>query len=150
MKSLLFDFGGTLDCDGRSWLDRFFALYREHGLQVPRLLLEHAFYASDDNLARRFVLQNLSLEATLARQVRCVLEILAPDQLSLTDPIVTRFLEDCRKTFRRNRPILERLSRRYRLGIISNFYGNLDSVLTSEGMRDLFAVVVDSRGGGYS
>ena len=34
--------------------------------------------------------------------------------------------------------------RRYRLGIVSNFYGNLDGILTAEGLRPLFSVVADS------
>jgi putative hydrolase of the HAD superfamily len=39
---------------------------------------------------------------------------------------------------------LERLSARYRLGVVSNFYGNLDGILRAEGLRAHFAVVADS------
>jgi putative hydrolase of the HAD superfamily len=40
--------------------------------------------------------------------------------------------------------VLERLASRYRLGIVSNFYGNLDGILRAEGLRDRFSVVADS------
>jgi len=144
VECLLFDFGGTLDSDGTTWLERFFHIYRDLGLDFPRNRFDRAFYDSDDNLPVRFALKGLSLEQTLALQVRGVLAILAPERAAETGPVVARFLESSRAAFRRNRPVLERLSARYRLGIVSNFYGNLDSVLASEGLRGLFSTVVDS------
>jgi len=144
MKAILFDFGGTLDSDGTPWIDRFLRLYEETGLVIPRPEFERAFYDADDNLPARFALQGLSLRQTLTLQVRCVLEALAPGRLSEADRIVARFLADSRATLGKNRPVLQRLSRRCRLGVVSNFYGNLDGILASEGLRDLFSTVVDS------
>ncbi|MFA6316611.1 MAG: HAD family hydrolase [Elusimicrobiota bacterium] len=163
MRAILFDFGGTLDADGTTWIDRFFPLYKDEGLTPPREAFDKAFYASDDNLAKRFPLAGLGLEETLRLQVRCVLETLA-DRKAARRPetdassqdeagaipdgpgerVVQRFLADCRKHFRRNRPVLERLRRRYRLGIVSNFYGNLDAVLDAEGLLEYFDVLADS------
>ena len=40
--------------------------------------------------------------------------------------------------------MLGRLAKRYRLGIVSNFYGNLEGILAAEGLRPLFSVVADS------
>jgi putative hydrolase of the HAD superfamily len=39
---------------------------------------------------------------------------------------------------------LEVLKKRYRLGIVSNFYGNLEAVCRSAGLAPLFSVMVDS------
>ncbi len=150
MKSILFDFGGTLDGDGVAWLDRFYPLYKEAGVSVSQENFNRAFYDSDDLLAARFPLKGQSLERTLSWQVRCVLEALAPDKAWVGEQVVERFLEDCRRHFRRNRPILERLRRRYRLGVVSNFYGNLESVLASEGLSGLFEAVADSGSLGVS
>ncbi|MBI3551204.1 MAG: HAD family hydrolase [Elusimicrobia bacterium] len=144
MKCLLFDFGGTLDADGTTWLDRFYPLYKEAGLDIPKARFAKAFYLCDDTLPRRFALPGLSFEKTLRLQVGQVLQELGCDRGELGEAIVRRFLADCRAQFRRNRTILERLRTRFRLGIVSNFYGNLDGVLRSEGLRDLFAAVADS------
>lgn len=149
MQSVLFDFGGTLDGDGVSWIDRFYPLYKEEGLEIPRARFARAFYDSDDNLPARFALQGLSLEKTVALQVSCVLEGLVDHVSSkraagLGERVAARFVEDCRRHFRRNLPVLEKLRGRYRLGIVSNFYGNLESVLESEGLRPLFDAVADS------
>ncbi|MFA6004181.1 MAG: HAD-IA family hydrolase, partial [Elusimicrobiota bacterium] len=144
MLSILFDYGGTLDSDGQTWLERFLPIYKEAGIIVPRPRFERAFYDSDDHLPTRFDLQGLSLEQTLLLQVNCILETLAPERAAAAPAITARFVADCRQAFRRNRPVLERLRRDHRLGVVSNFYGNLDSVLESEGLRGLFSVVVDS------
>lgn len=144
MKSLLFDFGGTLDADGTTWLERFHPIYKEAGLDVPKQRFDRAFYDSDDNLPARHALKGLDLAQTVRLQVEDVIRALAPDRADLIDPIAGRFTADCRGHFKRLTPVLERLSARYRLGIVSNFYGNLDGILAAEGLRPLFSVVADS------
>jgi putative hydrolase of the HAD superfamily len=144
MKAILFDYGGTIDSDGRAWLERFRPFYAEAGVDPGPAGFDRAFYDSDDSLSKRFSLGGLSLEKTLILQTRCVLESLAPGKTALAEAIAGRFLEESREAFRRNRPMLERLSRRYRLAVVSNFYGNLRPVLESEGLLELFGVVADS------
>ncbi len=144
MKSLLFDYGGTLDADGSTWIDRFYPLYREAGHDFPRSAFDRAFYDSEDNLPARHSLNGLDLEQTLHLQVQDVLKVLAPEQLASAGPIAARFTADSRLHFAKLRPVLERLRGRYLLGVVSNFYGNLEDVLRAEGLRDLFTVVADS------
>ena len=144
MKSVLFDYGGTLDADGSTWLERFRPIYKEFGIDVPDARFDRAFYDSDDGLPARYALDGLDLLQTLRLQVRDVLEALAPERVDLTDRIAGRFAADSRASFARLRPTLERLSKRYRLGIVSNFYGNLDGILRAEGLLPLFDVVADS------
>lgn len=144
MKSLLFDYGGTLDADGTTWLARFHPIYKEAGLDFPQDRFDRAFYDSDDNLPARHALKGLNLAQTVRLQVEDVIKALAPGHARLIDPIADRFVADCRGHFKRLTPVLERLSKRYRLGIISNFYGNLEGILAAEGLRPLFSVVADS------
>ncbi|MDE2142493.1 MAG: HAD family hydrolase [Elusimicrobia bacterium] len=144
MQSVLFDYGGTLDSDGSTWLERFYPIYKECGVVVARDRFDRAFYDSDDNLPKKHRLAGLDLRQTLLLQVRDVLDAVAPERSDLTDRIAGRFAEDSRRQFARLTPVLERLSRRYRLGVVSNFYGNLDGILRAEGLRSHFAVVADS------
>ena len=83
MKSVLFDFGGTLDADGTTWLDRFYPLYKEAGLDIARDDFARAFYRSDDALPERHALKGLSLKETLDLQVDQVLSELAPERRQL-------------------------------------------------------------------
>lgn len=144
MKAVLFDFGGTLDSDGLTWGERFFPLYSEAGLAVTREAFDRAFYKSDDNLPTRFALAGKGLQETVELQVACVIEELAPARKDLIPTVAGRFVGDCRAAFDRNRPVLQRLQKSYKLGIVSNFYGNLKDILAGEKLADYFEVVADS------
>lgn len=142
MQSLLFDYGGTLDSDGITFLDRFRAIYKEEGIESPAF--DRAFYDAEDALPARHALKGLDLEQTCRLLVRDMLQALAPGRLDRADRIAGRFAADCRAQFARLRPVLERLGGRYRMGIVSNFYGNLEGILEAEGLRPLFGAVADS------
>ncbi|MBI4423322.1 MAG: HAD family hydrolase [Elusimicrobia bacterium] len=144
IEAVLFDFGGTLDSDGVPWPQRFFAYYKEAGICVAWEPFLKAFYRSDDGLARRHRLQGLDLEGTVALQAAAVAAELAPDRPELGAAVAARFAADSRAHFARQRPMLERLGERFRLGIVSNFYGNLEGLLRAEGWAGLFGVVADS------
>ncbi len=58
--------------------------------------------------------------------------------------VASHFIAEAEAAFARNRPILQALKCRYRLGIVSNFYGNLEEVCDRAGLAPLFVVIVDS------
>lgn len=58
--------------------------------------------------------------------------------------IATRCYESARECILEARPMLETLASRYPLVIVSNFYGNLPSVLADFGIAHLFRAVIDS------
>ncbi|MCX5788965.1 MAG: HAD family hydrolase [Elusimicrobia bacterium] len=144
LRAILFDFGGTLDSDGVTWPQRFFPLYRDAGVVQSFDAFLKAFYLSDDALTKRHRLAGLDLEKTVALQAAGVLESLAPGRTDLAQAVARRFTADCRRYLTRNRPLLERLKRDYRLAVVSNFYGNMPDVLKGEGFGDLFDAVADS------
>jgi putative hydrolase of the HAD superfamily len=145
LKACLFDFGGTLDSDGVTWQDRFYALYEKHGVRVDREAFRQAFYSADDSLTETHALQGAGLMETLQAQAERVWEAL---RLNGEDrqlrAIVTDFFDDMRWHIERNRSLLVLLKDRYKLGIVSNFYGNLDRVCEDLGILDLFLCIVDS------
>src|SRR3989441_6778616 len=54
------------------------------------------------------------------------------------------------RTIAENVPLLSELARRYRLGILSNFYGNLARVCDDAGIRSFFDALVDSAEVGWT
>src|SRR2546428_21155 len=92
----------------------------------------------------------LSFLDTVFRLVAAVADVMElRDNRLPIDRIARRFVGDAMETLRGNTPLLSRLSRRYRLGIVSNFYGNLATVCEEAGIRRLFGVVIDSGRVGY-
>ena len=107
------------------------------------------FYAADDALVGG-VPDTLSIEDTIGRLATGVVGAIRPGDGALAARVATRFLDAARAQIERNRPILARLSARYHLGIVSNFYGNLPAVCANLQIRSFFRVIVDSTQVGIS
>jgi putative hydrolase of the HAD superfamily len=157
IETLLFDFGGTLDANGVAWKERFYALYRCEGLEIATDLFESSFFAADDSLVGSLgPATDLSgtvhalvagIEAELARRSPAAGKAATANGRSSGDRamrVASRFLAQAAATFARNRPVLKALTERYRLGIVSNFYGNLEAVCHGAGLASLFSALIDS------
>jgi putative hydrolase of the HAD superfamily len=147
LTSILFDFGGTLDADGTAWKERFEALYRGEGVELTAPALSRVFYDADDPLVGALG-EGVDLPRTVALLVANMEAGLAAAGQD-AEPVrgmrvAARFLDETAATVARNRAVLQALRQRYRLGIVSNFYGNLDSVCRGLGLAELFEVMVDS------
>jgi putative hydrolase of the HAD superfamily len=140
--ALLFDFGGTLDADGVTWKARFFRLCHDEGVVTAPERFDPVFYAVDDALVGA-IPPTLSFEDTVGRIAAGLTRALGVADDTVGARIASRFLDDAPR-LGRNTPLLARLSRRYRLGIVSNFYGNLATVCHNSGIAPLFSVIVDS------
>jgi putative hydrolase of the HAD superfamily len=145
LRACLFDFGGTLDADGVTWQDRFYALYEKHGLRTDREVFRQAFYAADDSLTETQAIAGAGLKETLETQGERLWKALGlKADKDRTRAIAADFLDGMKWYVERNRQLLVSLKGRYDLGIVSNFYGNLDRVFEDLGIRDLFPCIIDS------
>ena len=145
---MLFDFGGTLDADGVHWSPRFHAAYRAVGGGLDFAAFETFFKASDTAVARLPDIRALGFRAAIDAQARLLAGFL-PDRV---DPgvIAQRLHADALAIVTRNTPVLERLARRYKLGVVSNFTGNLQPCLQELGLARFFSVMSDSALVGWS
>ncbi len=160
MRAMLFDFGGTLDYP-RHWLDRFLTHYRAAGIVLSREELDPAFDSAtriayragaairDYRLAPlvrylvRLQLENLC--RTESRYVRAALASVAPGDIeALADRISESFTRESICGLEQSRGILARLRARFKIGVVSNFYGNLDRVLAEAGLDESVDAIADS------
>lgn len=156
IETLLFDFGGTLDADGVAWKERFHALYGAEGLDMTADAFAPVFFAADSplvgglspttNLSETVHALTANLEGELARRGTDdgTGTVNKESKIDRGRRVASRFLSEASATFARNQLVLKALSERYQLGIVSNFYGNLEAVCHSAGLASLFAVMVDS------
>ena len=144
IDGILFDLGGTLDGPGRPWVDRFVAAYREAGVAVPAERLRDACHAGTRAAYAEPSIAGYDLRATVAVHVGAQLAHLRVANPDGARRIVDLFVGSTMAALDESRAVLERLARRYALGVVSNYSGNADRVLTDAGMGDLLTVVVDS------
>jgi putative hydrolase of the HAD superfamily len=153
IETLLFDFGGTLDCDGVAWKERMHAHYRSEGLAIATEDFAAVFYAADDPLVGGLAADadlavtvhslTRNLEAALAHRDGRGSSAGAGNRRG--EKVAAKFLAEAEAGFARNRPLLQRLGQRYRLAVVSNFYGNLEAVCRGAGLAPPFTVMIDSQ-----
>ena len=147
---LLFDFGGTLDADGDRWAVRFHQAYAQLGGTMGFPAFEPLFREADRRLEHDSAVRAMGFRAMIVHQAR-MLGGLVPDAHAIPfDEVAERFHADSVAIVARNRRLLERFASRYRLGVVSNFTGNLDRCLAELDLLQLFSVTADSLVVGWS
>src|SRR5262249_55037254 len=121
----------------------FRSLFRDEGVSVTPEVFDAAFYAADDALVGK-VPPGFFLEGTVDALARGVEANLGVNEAAVAANVAARFLADVRDHLSKNLPVLASLSRRYRLGIVSNFYGNLEAVCEAAGIAKHVTAIVDS------
>ena len=118
-------------------------LYRAEGIAITPERFDPIFYAADDALVGTIPV-SLPFRDTVRRVAVGVSRQLPAADDPLTDRVIDAFVEDTLAAASRNIPLLARLAERFRLGVVSNFYGNLVTVCDDVGVRPFFGVIVDS------
>jgi len=160
ISTLLFDFGGTLDGPAH-WLDRFLASYRAAGVEISRDELDPAFdhatrtgYGATRVVARfgmtdlvRFLIghQFEYLRKSGPDRLRAMLDDSgAAGRHRLVEAVTNSFVRETSAGLAHSRDVIGPLKSRFRMGIVSNFYGNLDRILEEAKLDRFFTAVADS------
>ncbi len=153
ISALLFDFGGTLDLPAAHWLDRFLGHYRRAGINLTREELDLAFsYATRCGYQAGERIYGYRLRRLLDELVNWQIDYLlehVPERVPSTlrdaaAPIAARFCAESAIGFERSRPVLAKLAERFTIGVVSNFYGNLQAVLDEAGLAPFVTAAIDS------
>ncbi len=143
VKALLFDFGGTLDADGLPWKEQFFPIYKKFGFDWSEEVFAPFFYHSDDTITEK-KLTTMSFDKTILHQVTLLLTKAGRYDAKMAKKIADEYLKTSRANLKLNKPLLLKLKKKYRLGVVSNFYGNLPSIFKEIGYDKIFDAVIDS------
>jgi putative hydrolase of the HAD superfamily len=142
VNAVLFDFGGTLDADGEPSGAQFFRAYHASGGSLTAAAFDPVFRESDRLLADHPSIRRLGFRDTILTQSRLLAELL-PDAEEIA--IATAVHDPAVAIASRNAGILRVLrDRGIRIGVVSNFTGNLDRCLRELGLAPLIDAVLDS------
>ena len=144
VDALLLDFGGTIDADGIHWGERFFQLYREAGIDLPRARFDEVFEKVDNEIQVHNV-EHYGFRDLVALQVHSHCMHLDIDGPTIREQVVERAVQAAAERIESNKKILEECARHLRLGLVSNYHGNLLTVCREFALVDLFGVIVDSK-----
>jgi putative hydrolase of the HAD superfamily len=143
-RAILFDFGGTLDLDGIHWSEQFYNVYRDLGGAISRERCDQAFLEADRIIATSYDVHDYTMKQLLELQVSLQFENLRFENNEKKKQIVDVCYNEVEKNLGRNREILTRLHNNYKLGVVSNFNGNLDVVCREFKIAPVLDLVLDS------
>ena len=147
IKGILIDFGGTIDSDGIHWFDAFSAAYAMVA-DVPRELLWDAYVHTERTLGRNPIIKPTDTFCkTLRTKISLQTEYLESKGITITaqDTILdTCYNKVVKHISTVSKPVLEKLHAKYPMVLVTNFYGNMHTVLAELGIDHLFKDVIES------
>jgi FMN phosphatase YigB (HAD superfamily) len=146
IRTILFDMGGTLDGDGLHWQDRFVALYRSFGVELPRETLREAFDEAERRSALDENIASSNFAPMIEQYVKWQLAFLGLTDRGLAQHLAQGFIAPVRKAAAENAKLLASLVERgFTLGVVSNGCGNVEKLCADFGYSPFLSVIVDSR-----
>ena len=150
IKGIIFDYGGTLDSRGVHWSEVLWQGYQQAGVPIDKQTFRTAYVEGERALAReRIILPQDDFHVLLQKKAALEISYLPQQPEETTrDRWVKEIAAYCDNAARgcidEARPMLEQLHERYPMMLVSNFYGNIDEVLRSYGIRHLFKGIIES------
>ena len=152
VKGIIFDYGGTLDTRGDHWSHIIAQGWSAAGVHVSVELFRDCYVYAERELARhRHILPGDDFATLLHKKMLLEFGELArrgaidPAKVETAATVAATYCNDyAQQCIEEARPVLEALSARYPMVLVSNFYGNVDEVLRAFGIRQYFAGIVES------
>ena len=153
VKGILFDYGGTIDSDGLHWAEVIWTVYQEREVPVSKEVFREAYVFGERTLGKNPIvkpyhtfLDMLRLKTGLQFQWLLDGGYLSPGTVrpEWAEEIAEGCYAYARKCVDKARPILRELSGRYPMILVSNFYGNIETVLKDFELDGLFGAIVES------
>ena len=152
LKGVIFDYGGTIDSRGVHWSEVIWDGYCDAGVAVTKEQFRECYVFAERELAKvRHILPHHNFHDLLLIKMRIELGYLAGQGLLNADciePLAEKIALYCYRAARSSveeaRPVLEALYARYPMVLVSNFYGNVESVLADFDLRRYFRDIIES------
>jgi len=151
ITGVIFDYGGTIDSRAIHWSEILWAGYQYMEVPVTKEQFRECYVHAERELARvRHILPNDDFLDLLRKKVNIELDYLvAAGIITSNDEVTSEGIaqycyKQARECVEEARPVLEALSQRYPMMLVSNFYGNVDSVLRDFDLRRYFKGVIES------
>lgn len=153
LKGIIFDYGGTIDSNGKHWAEVIWEAYQDKGVSVTKEQFREAWVYVERYLAVNPVIQpDDHFGILLGKKIDLQFKFLT-DSGYLTDKdksseysiaISDQCYNFARQMVEGEKPILDALRKGYPMVLVSNFYGNVQAVLADFGLLKYFDDIIES------
>ena len=152
IKGIIFDYGGTIDSRGTHWSEIIWDGYRASGVEIDKDTFREAYVYAERELAKvRHIMPDDNFYVLLLKKMKIELTHLADngavkrEAVDTLAPDIAKYCYDqARQCIEEARPTLEALYEKYPMVLVSNFYGNVESVLRDFNLRHYFKDIIES------
>ncbi|MBF0648160.1 HAD family hydrolase [Dysgonomonas sp. GY75] len=153
IKGIIFDYGGTIDSNGKHWAEVLWNAYADNGVPVSKEQFREAYVYAERYLATHPVIEaEDNFFILLRKKIDLQIDYLInkgflPENdktKSYSLAISTQCYTFVRSLIEKEKPLLGILKSRYPMVLVSNFYGNVQSVLSDFELLDYFDDIIES------
>ena len=142
----IFDYGGTLDTGGQHWGQVLWHAYERHQVPVTEVQFREAYVYAERTLGRNPVIRpDFTFRQTLETKLHLQQEYLKVENEKYWQTILDDLYERTKTMTAQSREVLLQLKDHgLPMVLVSNFYGNMHTVLHEFGFDGLFHKVIES------
>lgn len=150
LKGYIFDYGGTLDTGGQHWGKVIWHAYERQQVPVSEEAFRDAYVHAERTLGRNPIIQpDFTFYKTIETKIRIQLEFLKEQNYvssvsSYLKPLTDSLYEATVKETAKSREVLLQLKQQYPMVLVSNFYGNIATVLQEFKLDGIFDTIIES------
>ena len=150
IKGYIFDYGGTLDTGGQHWGKVIWHAYERQQVPVSEEAFREAYVHAERTLGKNPIIQpDFTFYKTIETKIRIQLEYLQEkNDVSSVSYYLKKLTDDlyaltCKETAK-SREVLLQLKQQYPMVLVSNFYGNIATVLKEFKLDGIFDTIIES------
>ena len=151
IKGVIFDYGGTIDTNGIHWAEVIWQQYVAANIDVEYSTYRSAYVHGERTLGKQRIIQPTDTFRTLLhKKIEIQFNYLSSEHNigGLTAELKDAVAEGCyakvKETLTKTCSVVEELSKRYPMVLVTNFYGNMPVVLEEFGLAKYFKSIVES------
>ena len=152
IKGIIFDYGGTLDTGGDHWSHVIRDGWKQAGVAADDALFREAYVYAERELERvEHILPHHDFGDVLDIKMEIELQYLAQTGYfppAMVEEKAKEIAQYCygvaKENVAKSKEVLEQLAKNYPLVLVSNFYGNIETVLADFGILNCFKKVIES------
>lgn len=151
LKGILFDFGGTIDTNGIHWSEMIWMAFDDNKIGVKKSAFEKAYVFAESSLNKAGIDNKTTFYKMLYEKINLQLDFLQKEKYLFCDntgKISQKLTDTCynkvQNTIEEQKEVLIYLKSKYKLGLVSNFYGNLNTVIKEFKLENIFTKIIDS------
>lgn len=153
IKGIIFDYGGTIDSNGKHWAEVLWEAYVDNNVPVTKEQFREAYVYAERYLATNRVIEpEDNFHVLLKKKVDLQISYLADKGSLSKDEKINNYSLDIsdqcynfvRRLIKEETSILTQLKQMYPMVLVSNFYGNVQAVLEDFDLLKYFDQIIES------